>query len=61
MSNRELCVKLLDNVPEYKYPHNYGGYVKQQYLPDSLKDRRYYTPLNNGKEKGMIRKKDRVK
>ena len=51
----------VDNVPEYKYPHNYGGYVKQQYLPDSLKDRRYYTPLNNGKEKGMIRKKDRVK
>ncbi len=50
-----------DNVPQYKYPHNYGGYVKQQYLPDSLKDRIYYTPGNNGKEKGMVRKKERNK
>lgn len=51
----------VDNVPEYKYPHDFGGYVKQQYLPNSLKDRRYYIPLNNGKEKGMVRKKDRIK
>ena len=35
----------------YKYPHNYGGYVKQQYLPDTLKDRVYYKPKNNGFEK----------
>ena len=34
----------------YKYPHNYGGYVEQQYLPDSLKDRVYYVPQNNGYE-----------
>ena len=26
----------------YKYPHDYGGYVEQQYLPDSLKDRDYF-------------------
>ena len=50
----------VENVPKYKYPHDFGGYVKQQYLPDKLKDRRYYTPSKNGKEKGMIRKKDRV-
>ncbi len=43
-----------DNIPEYlknhteasknyKYPHNYpGGWVEQQYLPDSLKDRDYF-------------------
>ena len=36
---------------QYKYPHNYGGYVEQQYLPDSIKDRIYYTPSNNGYEK----------
>ena len=35
---------------EYKYPHNYGGYVEQQYLPDSLKGKVYYTPTNNGFE-----------
>ena len=49
------------NVPNYKYPHNYGGYVKQQYLPNKLKDRVYYTPLNNGREKGLIKKKDKFK
>lgn len=51
----------VDNPPEYKYPHNYGGYCKQQYLPDKLKDRIYYIPSNNGRERGMIRKKERNK
>ncbi len=51
----------VDNPPEYKYPHDYGGYVKQQYLPDKLKDKVYYVPSNNGREKGMIRKKTRNK
>lgn len=43
----------------YKYPHNFGGYVEQQYLPDSLKDKVYYTPKDNGYEKTVkeIRKK----
>ena len=36
---------------KYKYPHDYGGYVVQQYLPDKLKDRIYYTPTDNGYEK----------
>ena len=42
-----------DNIPpylrnhtpqskNYKYPHDYGGYVEQQYLPNSLKDRKYF-------------------
>ncbi len=37
---------------DYKYPHAYGGYVKQQYLPDNLhkKGTRYYEPTENGKE-----------
>ncbi len=35
---------------KYKYPHSYGGYVEQQYLPDSLKDRVYYTPSDKGYE-----------
>lgn len=26
----------------YKYPHNFGGYVEQQYLPDSLVGRNYF-------------------
>ena len=29
----------------YKYPHDYpGGIVEQQYLPDELKDKKYYIP-----------------
>ena len=35
---------------DYKYPHDYGGYVEQQYLPDSLKDRVYYVPGDKGYE-----------
>lgn len=36
----------------YKYPHAYGGYVKQQYLPDNLYKEgvRYYKPTENGSE-----------
>jgi len=35
----------------YKYPHDYGGYVEQQYLPDSLKDKEYYRPKDIGFER----------
>lgn len=36
---------------KYKYPHDFaGGYVEQQYLPDSLKDRIYYIPSDYGFE-----------
>ena len=36
----------------YKYPHSYGGYVTQQYLPDDLYKEgvRYYEPSSNGSE-----------
>ena len=46
-----------DGHGKYKYPHDFGGYVKQQYMPDSLKDRIYYQPSQNGREKNLIRKK----
>ena len=39
---------------EYKYPHSYGGYVEQQYLPDSLKDKVYYVPSGSGYEKEVL-------
>lgn len=26
----------------YKYPHDYGGYVEQQYLPDKIKNKKFY-------------------
>ena len=46
---------------KYKYPHDYGGYVKQSYMPEKLKDRVYYIPSQNGREKNLVRKKDRNK
>ena len=42
---------------KYKYPHNYGGYVYQQYMPKGLEKKIYYEPSQNGREKGLIRKK----
>ena len=36
----------------YKYPHDYkGAYVVQQYLPDKLKNTKYYEPKDIGYEK----------
>lgn len=46
-----------DKTGGYKYPHDFGGYVKQQYFPNKLKNKVYYTPSNNGKEKNLKRKK----
>ena len=38
--------------PDYLYPHNYpGAYVVQQYLPDKIKDKKYYEPKDIGYEK----------
>ena len=41
-----------DNIkttsPDYLYPHNYkGSWVKQQYLPDKIKNIKFYVPKNN--------------
>ena len=43
----------------YKYPHNYGGYVRQQYLPDSLKDEVFYRPQGRGYEKTVAETRKR--
>lgn len=35
--------KALGRMQDYKYPHAYkNNYVKQQYLPDGVKDKKYY-------------------
>ncbi len=39
---------------DYKYPHDYkGAYVAQQYLPDKIKNKKYYTPKDIGYEKQL--------
>lgn len=47
---------IVNGNPNYKYPHNYPNYwVEQQYLPDKLKDRKYYTPRKNKFETEMYK------
>ncbi len=44
---------------KYLYPHNFGGWVKQQYLPDSLKDKVYYEPSDHGFEQQVKKNRER--
>ena len=37
---------------KYKYPHDYGGYVLQQYLPDELLNEKIYIQNKNDKKPG---------
>ena len=49
-----LGAKNLGRGVDYKYPHNYPNhYVKQQYLPDAIKDKKYYIPGENKNEKSF--------
>ena len=46
----------------YLYPHNYKNhYVKQQYLPDDLKDAKYYVYGNNKFEQALKEYWDKIK
>lgn len=37
---------------QYKYPHAYGGWVEQQYLPDEVLGETFYLPTGNGQDTG---------
>lgn len=46
---------------DYKYPHDYkGAYVVQQYLPDKIKNKKYYIPKDIGYEKQLKEIYDRL-
>jgi putative ATPase len=52
-----LVAKHLGHGRGYKYAHDYsGGFVPQQYLPDSVKDRVYYQPSDAGFEQEIARR-----
>lgn len=45
----------------YLYPHDFPGhFVKQQYLPDEIKDAKFYYPTENGYEKTVRDHLDRL-
>lgn len=50
-----------EKVSGYKYPHSYGGWVKQQYLPDEIKDAVFYEPTENGFEKVIKERQEKRK
>lgn len=46
----------------YRYPHDYPDhYIKQQYLPDDLKDTRYYEPAPNKTEQAAAQYWQKIK
>jgi putative ATPase len=45
----------------YKYPHNFeGNYVPEDYLPEALRDRRFYQPTHNGFEQELSERYDDI-
>ncbi|MFA5832472.1 MAG: replication-associated recombination protein A [Bacteroidota bacterium] len=45
-------MKELNYGKEYKYAHDFdNNFIEQQNLPDQLKNKQYYTPTENGREK----------
>lgn len=49
-----LPVHLKTNSTLYKYPHDFpGSWVKQQYMPDKIRNRVYYKPKKNKYEDNL--------
>ncbi|MEN6351437.1 MAG: replication-associated recombination protein A, partial [Syntrophomonas sp.] len=46
---------LLGKGQGYKYPHSYGGYVKQEYLPPELQGIHFYKPGEKGYEARIVK------
>ena len=46
---------LKTNSKDYKYPHDYKNHwVKQQYLPNNIKDKKYFIPSDNKYETNLV-------
>ena len=53
-STGEVPEHIKTNSPNYKYPHDYPKYwVKQQYLPDNVKNKKYYYPRRSKYEDSL--------
>jgi putative ATPase len=54
--------KKLGRADGYKYPHDYkDNYISQQYLPDNIKDKKYYKPSKNKYENETKKYWDNIK
>lgn len=55
-------MKDLGYLAGYKYAHDYAGnYVEQQYVPDEIKDHRFWSPGENQQEKKMAERLNGLK
>lgn len=65
MHLRNAPTRLMKNLKYghgYLYPHKYpGGYVNQQYLPDQIKDVKFYIPIERGYEARIVAYLKRIK
>jgi len=53
---------IIDGSPDYIYPHNYkNDYVKQEYMPDKLKKKKYYHKKDNKYETNLNRIYDEMR
>jgi len=54
-SSNYFGAKKLGHGQDYKYPHDFSGhYVKQDYLPEEMRGRKYYSPSDSGQEKKIF-------
>ncbi|RME28949.1 MAG: replication-associated recombination protein A, partial [Deltaproteobacteria bacterium] len=65
MKLRNAPTKLMKDLGygrQYRYPHDFeGNYVPEDYLPEQLAGRRYYTPSQNGYERTIARRLERLR
>lgn len=60
LSSRYLDIKNASD--NYKYPHDYpSNWVEQQYLPDELKDRSWYSGGTEGREPKLIERLQKIR
>lgn len=60
LASRYLDVK--NSSEDYKYPHNFPhNWVPQQYLPDELKDKSWYSADGSGREKKLWERLKKIK
>ena len=58
----EIPKHIIDGSPLYVYPHNYkNDYVKQEYMPDKLKNKKYYLKKDNKYEVNLNRIYDEMR
>lgn len=58
----EIPKHIIEGSPDYIYPHNFkNDYVVQEYMPDKLKNKKYYIKKNNKYEMNLNRVYDEMR